>query len=228
MVDHQRTWAVEHGGGVVEGRDIGTVVFPDTPVKVFLTASDAERARRRTLDESAAQRDTDVDTVAAAMARRDQLDSSRTLSPLVAAADARVVDTTGRNIDDIVDEIVAYADVSVRPDGGSGLMFYTFWRAIVVGLSRVLAGVKVRGKENVPRRGVYILAPSHRSTLDIAFAASAHDAPVAVHGQGRAVQAPVLALGVQRAGCSAGRPGRGRPCRDARDSRARSPVVNQW
>lgn len=52
-------------------------------------------------------------------------------------------------------------------------MFYTFWRAIVVGLSRLLAGVKVRGKENVPRRGVYILAPSHRSTLDIAFAASA-------------------------------------------------------
>ena len=120
LVDHQRTWAVEHGGGVVEGRDIGTVVFPDTPVKVFLTASDAERARRRTLDESAAQRDTDVDTVAAAMALRDQLDSSRTVSPLVAAADARVVDTTGRNVDDIVDEIVAYADVAFAPTEEAG------------------------------------------------------------------------------------------------------------
>src|SRR5688572_19866618 len=51
-------------------------------------------------------------------------------------------------------------------------MFYLFWRSIVVGLARLLFGVKVRGKDNVPRRGVYILAPSHRSTLDIPFAAS--------------------------------------------------------
>ena len=61
LVDRQRAWVAEHGGGVVEGRDIGTVVFPDAPVKVFITASDAERARRRGLDEAAAARDTHVD-----------------------------------------------------------------------------------------------------------------------------------------------------------------------
>ena len=117
LVDRQRAWAAERGGGVVEGRDIGTVVFPDTPVKVFLTASDTERARRRALDESAAERDTDVELVAASMARRDALDSNRTASPLVAATDAVVVDTTGRAIDDIVDEIVACADAAFARTG---------------------------------------------------------------------------------------------------------------
>ena len=57
LVDRQREWVAHHGGGVVEGRDIGTVVFPDAPVKVFLVADDAERARRRQRDERAADRD---------------------------------------------------------------------------------------------------------------------------------------------------------------------------
>ncbi|MDQ4097452.1 MAG: (d)CMP kinase, partial [Actinomycetota bacterium] len=98
LVQRQREWAEAHGGGVVEGRDIGTVVFPDAAVKVFLTASEAERARRRGGDEDASD-----------IARRDQLDSSRAASPLVAADDAVVIDTTGRSVEDIVEEIVALA-----------------------------------------------------------------------------------------------------------------------
>ena len=96
LVALQRRWASSRGGGVVEGRDIGTVVFPDATVKVFLTASEEERARRRGADEEAAD-----------LARRDQLDSSRAASPLAAAADALVIDSTGRSVDDVVDEIVA-------------------------------------------------------------------------------------------------------------------------
>jgi cytidylate kinase len=95
LVARQRRWADDHGGGVVEGRDIGSVVFPDADVKVFLTASLEERARRRSLDEEPAD-----------IARRDRLDSSRAASPLVVPDGAVVVDSTGRDVDDVVDQIV--------------------------------------------------------------------------------------------------------------------------
>ncbi|MCU1426386.1 MAG: cytidylate kinase [Actinomycetia bacterium] len=106
LVDRQRDWVKRHDGGVVEGRDIGTVVFPAAPVKVFLTASDDERARRRQRDETAAARDVDVDAVREALARRDHLDSSRATSPLRMADDAMEIDTTKRSVGDVVEEIV--------------------------------------------------------------------------------------------------------------------------
>ena len=96
LVSQQRAWAAANGGGVVEGRDIGTVVFPDAAVKVFLTASVAERARRRGPDEDAE-----------VLARRDHLDSTRATSPLVAAPDAVVIDSTALTVDEIVEEIAA-------------------------------------------------------------------------------------------------------------------------
>ena len=102
MVHRQRRWAAEHGGGVAEGRDIGTVVFPDADVKVFLTATEDERARRRQRDDRAP----DVSAVAADLARRDALDSTRAKSPLRPADDAVVIDTTGRTVDDVVDQVV--------------------------------------------------------------------------------------------------------------------------
>ncbi len=106
LVGRQRAWVAGHGGGVVEGRDIGTVVFPDARVKVFLTASDEERARRRQRDELAADRDVAVDSVHADLARRDAIDSNRAVSPLKAAPDALVVDTTARDVEGVVAEIV--------------------------------------------------------------------------------------------------------------------------
>jgi cytidylate kinase len=109
LVAHQRAWVAAHGGGVVEGRDIGTVVFPAAPLKVFLTASDEERARRRQRDEAASDREVQVDTVKAALKRRDALDSGRAASPLRPADDAVLVDTTGRGVDEIVAELVERA-----------------------------------------------------------------------------------------------------------------------
>ncbi len=106
LVARQRAWVDEHHGGVVEGRDIGTVVFPDATVKVFLTASDDERARRRQHDEVVARRDIGVDEVRAALARRDELDSTRATSPLRRADDALVIDTTNRSADDVVAQVV--------------------------------------------------------------------------------------------------------------------------
>jgi cytidylate kinase len=89
------------GDWVVEGRDIGTVVAPDSPVKIFLTASPEERARRR-----AAELGTDVDTVLRDQALRDASDESREHSPLQKAADAIELDTTGRTVEQVVQQIV--------------------------------------------------------------------------------------------------------------------------
>jgi cytidylate kinase len=114
LVARQRTWASEHGGGVVEGRDIGTVVFPDAPVKVFVTATDVERARRRGLDEAAAARAVELDALRDAMAERDAADSSlgRALRPEDAAPDALVIDSTDRDVDDVVAEIVSRVEAT--------------------------------------------------------------------------------------------------------------------
>ena len=98
LVRRQRAWAEERGGGVMEGRDIGTVVFPDALLKVYLTADEAERQRRRALEAG--------EEVAQDIARRDQADSTRAVSPLAVAEDALVIDTTGRTIDDIVEEVL--------------------------------------------------------------------------------------------------------------------------
>jgi cytidylate kinase len=117
LVERQRSWVAAHHGGVVEGRDIGTVVFPDATVKVFLTARDDVRAARRQRDEAAAARPSDVTDVAAALRHRDESDATlgRALRPEDAAPDALVVDTTGRDAASVIAEIV----VVVRSRVGS-------------------------------------------------------------------------------------------------------------
>ncbi len=95
LVSWQRSWVALRRGGIVEGRDIGTVVFPDASVKVFLTARSSERARRR------------PEEGLASIERRDELDSKRESSPLARADDAMEIDTTDRPVSDIVDLVVA-------------------------------------------------------------------------------------------------------------------------
>lgn len=94
LVDLQREMADGMGSVVVEGRDIGTVVLPDAPVKIFLTASAETRARRRNDQNVAAGLADDYEAVLADVRRRDHLDSTRAVSPLRAASDAVVVDTS--------------------------------------------------------------------------------------------------------------------------------------
>jgi len=109
LLDQQRRIG-RAGDYVVEGRDIGTVVFPEAPVKVFLTASDEERAHRRVrqnVDRGIGS--IDYDEVLADLRRRDELDSSRATSPLRAADDAVHLDSTGRYIEEVIDQICALA-----------------------------------------------------------------------------------------------------------------------
>ncbi len=90
------------GGIVVEGRDIGTVVVPDAPLKVYLTASPEVRAARRGRQDAKAGRSADLIVTLADVERRDRLDSSRRISPLYAAADALVLDTDALSADEVL------------------------------------------------------------------------------------------------------------------------------
>ena len=160
LVAAQREWIEVHGGGVVEGRDIGTVVAPDAILKIYLVASEEERARRRLQQDDAAEGagdaadsaapegllegvthpqggphapkgdpsrgtapdDAALDATRAAIRRRDAIDSGRKASPLAAADDAVVLDTTGLSIDGVVAEVLTrYRGALEAPfRGGSG------------------------------------------------------------------------------------------------------------
>jgi len=114
LLDLQRRLALapENAGAVLEGRDIGTVVFPDADAKFFLTASPEERARRRHAELQAKGDPQPFEEVLADQLRRDRDDSQRAVAPLRPAADAVVIDTTGIPLADVVDRIVR--DVEAR------------------------------------------------------------------------------------------------------------------
>ena len=115
LVVRQREWVRRRGGGVVEGRDIGTVVFPDAEVKVHLVADPAVRAQRR-VDQSGTPPsggaiggrtyDEAVESVAEDIARRDRIDSTRHASPLLKAPGAVVIDTTELTFDETVEQVM--------------------------------------------------------------------------------------------------------------------------
>ena len=115
MLEFQRALARAHDV-VAEGRDIGTVVFPNAEVKVFLTADPRERARRRVLQRheadapTQAELDAEVEETLAALLHRDDIDSHRAVAPLVAAPDAVEIDSTAHTIDEVVDMISRLID----------------------------------------------------------------------------------------------------------------------
>jgi cytidylate kinase len=109
---------IANGNYVAEGRDIGTVVAPDAPVKLFLTADPQERARRRAAELRRRGIETGADEVRAAIEQRDRLDSTRSAAPLRTARDAVVIDTTGLEVEQVVEraaELVDEARASSSP-----------------------------------------------------------------------------------------------------------------
>jgi len=101
LVRRQRVWAEERGGGVVEGRDIASVVFPDATLKLYITASARVRAERRVAEIGG-----DVGEVEASIIGRDRQDSTRADSPLIEASGAVVVDTSELSIDEVVAQVM--------------------------------------------------------------------------------------------------------------------------
>ncbi len=117
LVERQRQMG-EAGAIVMEGRDIGTVVFPSADVKVYLDASPEERARRRASDPAHTGVPAAVADVATLLTQRDESDRTRTASPLYAAADATVIDTTGRSVEDVVASVLSVVNQKGLGAGG--------------------------------------------------------------------------------------------------------------
>ena len=114
LVARQRGYA-EVGPLVMEGRDIGTVVFPDAAVKIYLDATPEERAVRRSKDPShGLSKVGEIEVVANALERRDRLDRTRHASPLTTASDAKVIDTTGVSIDSVVRRVLKIVNKQIN------------------------------------------------------------------------------------------------------------------
>lgn len=112
LVNLQRQLAHAARRCIVDGRDIGTTVLVDAPLKVFITASANVRATRRYEQEIAAGMDSDFDTVLADVVRRDELDSTRAISPLVPAEDAKIIDTSEMSLEEVLEAMRALIDAS--------------------------------------------------------------------------------------------------------------------
>ena len=110
LVEMQRQFALKEGKIVTEGRDQGTVAFPDADVKFYLTANTAERARRRQADLQAAACKENLEQVQRAIIERDKSDEERTIGPLKPAEDAIVVDTSDLSIEEVVDQLLSFVE----------------------------------------------------------------------------------------------------------------------
>jgi len=164
LVERQRQWVRAHRGGVVEGRDIASVVFPEARVKVYLTAVESTRAHRRAREDGIAVSEEALKRVA----RRDRLDRERKASPLSIPEGSTVIDTTSLTSPEVVTEILK---ILWPPEQRS--LFYRGCRIAARLVSKVLWRVQVEGSSNVPEVGPVILAPIHRSNLDFLLVSNA-------------------------------------------------------
>ena len=169
LVDRQRGVGGGRGGGVIEGRDIGTVVFPDARLKLYVTASPTRRAERRVGEIGG-----DLDDVESAIVDRDRV-TDPVDSPLREVDGAVAVDTSDLTIDEVVDRIVemltrSHGGVTSSPARAStSRMAYLVARSIY-GFCRLYRRRSIDGRENVPPTGAFVLAPVHRSYVDTPFA----------------------------------------------------------
>lgn len=164
LVRLQRSLAVPPGA-VMEGRDIGTVVFPRADLKIFLTASVEARAKRRVEELKGRGQPADIASIEEQIRERDRRDAAREASPMVAASDAFPLDTTWLTLADQVDLATHWAELA-RFGPGRMTVFHALSRQVVVNFARFLLRHRVVGKEHIPRKGPIILACNHISFWD--------------------------------------------------------------
>ncbi len=155
------------GGVVMEGRDIGTVVFPDADCKIYLDASLDVRSKRRHDELAAKGNNIDIATLTREIAERDRANTERDLAPLRKAPDARVIDTSGMTLEEQVEAVVRCVDEEV--DDAMAHRMRPFYRIIWLttrAFYRLVFRIEVIGIENIPPSGGVLVAANHASLHD--------------------------------------------------------------
>jgi cytidylate kinase len=186
LVEMQRQFARRFERIVTEGRDQGTVVFPEAQVKFFLTADPAERARRRMAELEAAGQKTDFEQLRQAIESRDKSDENRSVGPLKPAPDAILVDTTQSTVEQSAERLFQLVEQRRggqtekpeeaketpridRSNVGKSVAWYWVARSICKVFCMLFFRVRVYGRENVPLDGPVLLPGNHQSYLDPVF-----------------------------------------------------------
>jgi cytidylate kinase len=192
LVAMQRAFASRHAKIVTEGRDQGTVAFPDAKAKFYLTADPAERARRRAAELQAKGAAADLEEIRRAIESRDKSDENRAVGPLKPAQDAVILDTTGLSVQEVVERIYAKVQgqaepATSKPSRGvepaevkerrheavqvprSPAAWYWVARLMCWVFSVICFRYRAYGRENLPREGAFVLACNHQSFLDPVF-----------------------------------------------------------
>ena len=158
---------------IMDGRDIGTVILPNAEVKVFLTASPEARAKRRYVELCQKGVNTTLEQVASEMAERDKNDSTRDIAPCVPAEDAVLLDNSNLDLDGTAEAIIAIVNEKKKRNKLKDPKSYTFMRALLGGIVRLIFRVKVIGAENIPDDGALICA-NHIAIRDVFLIAATY------------------------------------------------------
>ena len=161
LVSLQRSFA-RPPGLVMEGRDIGTVVFPDADLKIFISATAQARAERRYLELRAKGENADREAIVAQIRERDQRDTERAASPLVRAPDAILLDTTGIGAVEQVDLASHWTSLAMKPVRRIGAI-YAFGSGFTRLFARTMLDFHIEGLDRIPRKGPLIVACNHKT-----------------------------------------------------------------
>lgn len=206
LLDYQRSFAEEYDV-ILDGRDIGTVIFPDAEVKIFLTASPEARAHRRYLELQAKGVDVTEEQVLAEMNERDRADSTRESAPLAAAPDAVLLDTSDLDFEGSIDAVISLIKArryALTPEQAKKVKkqqrSYRFFYYTLGWIVRFFHRIKVTGRENIPRSGGGILCANHIAILDIFSIGASVPRPINFLAKRELFKIPILSSLIRSAG----------------------------
>ena len=191
LLDTQRRLADEQSV-IMDGRDIGTVIFPDAEVKIFLTASPEARAKRRYDELIAKGSDVTYEAVLSEMNERDQNDSSRAIAPLRPANDSVLLDTSSLDFDASVSAVLEIIERKTKPAPKMS-RFYRVLHATASWFIRRLYRIRITGRENIPKNGGYVVCANHVSLIDVFTLAASFPRQLRFLAKSELFKVPILA-----------------------------------
>lgn len=192
LLSTQRSVANE-ASVIMDGRDIGTVIFPDAEVKIFLTASAEARAGRRYDELIAKGQDVSYEDVLREMNERDENDSTRAIAPLCPADDAVILDTSELSFNESVNSVIDIIREKTAPPAPKMSRPYRLLYRCAARLIRFLLRIKITGSENVPDRGGYVVCANHISLIDVFTLGASFPRQLRYLGKKELFRIPILA-----------------------------------